>query len=101
MPAVKSRFTFDNMETHSGEFFGRIETPWNLFVKGYVGGGITNSGKMTDEDFLFVLGALAGAYSNTISPAITGTIGYGAIDGGSIFCAIPVTRLECLPAIFI
>jgi hypothetical protein len=76
-----SRLTYDNMQTNSGEFFGRIETPWNLFVKGYIGGGATNIGHLNDEDFVVPIGSLLGAYSNTLS-VVTGTIGYGAIDGG-------------------
>ena len=41
LPTISSvsRLTYDDMQTISGEFFGRIETPWNIFVKGFVGGG--------------------------------------------------------------
>jgi hypothetical protein len=80
-----SRLTYDGMQTNSGEFFGRLETPWNLFVKGYVGGGLTDSGHMNDEDSLLPIGVSLGGYSNTLSPAVTGNIGYGAIDGGFDF----------------
>ena len=88
LPSLQSgsRLTFDDMRTHSGEFFGRIETPWNLFVKGYVGGGATSNGHLNDEDFIAVMiPAMEAAYSNTLSPAVTGSIGYGAIDGGYDF----------------
>jgi outer membrane protease len=84
-----SRLTYDDMQTNSGEFFGRVETPWNLFVKGFIGGGFTNNGHMNDEDFVLPLGGLLGAYSNTLSPNVTGKITYGAIDGGIDFLRGP------------
>jgi Outer membrane protein beta-barrel domain/Omptin family len=83
--SMESRLTYDNMQTNSGEFFGRIDTPWNLFVKGYVGGGVTNTGQMNDEDSVLINHGIVGAYSNTLSPAVTGNITYGAIDGGFDF----------------
>ncbi len=39
-----SRLTYNDMQTNSGEFFARIETPWNFFVKGFIGGGVTGNG---------------------------------------------------------
>src|SRR5215469_15338959 len=63
-----SRLTYSNTQTNSGEFFGRIDTPWNVFVKGYVGGGGTNTGRMNDEDNVVVFGPVVAAYSNTLSP---------------------------------
>ena len=53
VPSISSisRLAFQDMQTNSGEFFGRIDTPWGLFVKGYVGGGVTGHGHMNDEDF--------------------------------------------------
>src|SRR6266567_3357846 len=78
------------MPTNAGEFFGRVDTPWNLFMKGYIGGGSTWSGHMNDEDFgvpLPVLvppgpGIIYAPYSNTVSGIVTGNISYGVIDGG-------------------
>ena len=46
-----SRFTYADMQTNSGELFARIDSPWRLFVKGFVGTGATNGGPMNDEDF--------------------------------------------------
>jgi hypothetical protein len=83
--SMESRLTYNDMQTNSGEFFGRIDTPWNLFVKGYVGGGVTNTGQMNDEDSVLINHGVVGAYSNTLSPAVTGNITYGAIDGGFDF----------------
>jgi outer membrane protease len=77
-----SRLTYSNMETNSGEFFGRVDTPWNLFVKGYVGLGGTGSGRMNDEDNVIIFGPTVAAYSNTLSPVVIGNIKYGTIDGG-------------------
>ena len=48
-----SRLTYNGLQSNTGEFFGRIDTPWNLFrPKGYIGGGGTNSGHLNDEDFV-------------------------------------------------
>jgi len=80
-----SRLTYKDLQTNSGEFFGRIDTPWNLFVKGYLGGGVTNNGHMNDEDNVDIFGPVVAAYSNTLSPAVDGNIRYGAIDGGYDF----------------
>jgi opacity protein-like surface antigen len=80
-----SRLNYDDMQTNSGEFFGRIDTPWNLFVKGYIGSGATNMGHANDEDVVLINGISVGAYSNTLSPTVTGNIEYGAIDGGFDF----------------
>jgi len=44
-----SRLTYDDMRTNSGEFFARLDTPWDVFIKGFIGGGRTNSGHMNDE----------------------------------------------------
>src|SRR5262249_24261543 len=31
---LESRLTYDRLRAHSGEVFGRIDSPWNVFVKG-------------------------------------------------------------------
>ena len=49
--SLVSRLPYNNLDGHSGELFGRLDAPFNLFVKGFVGvGGITN-GSMYDEDW--------------------------------------------------
>jgi opacity protein-like surface antigen len=98
--SMESRLTYDNMQTNSGEFFGRIETPWNFFVKGYIGGGVTNSGKMYDEDAALVNLGLFGPYSNTLSPAVTGNISYGAIDGGFDIWRAPTYKVGVFAGYF-
>jgi opacity protein-like surface antigen len=77
-----SRLTYSGLQTSSGEFYGRIDSPWRLFVKGYVGGGVARSGQMNDEDFGIPLFGTYAAYSNTLSDA-TANITYGAIDAGA------------------
>jgi outer membrane protein with beta-barrel domain len=95
-----SRLTYSGMRSYSGEFFGRIETPWNAFVKGYVGGGGTNSGRLNDEDNVVVFGPVVAAYSNTLSPAATGRISYGAIDGGYDFLRGPGYKVGAFAGYF-
>jgi opacity protein-like surface antigen len=105
LPAIEdgARLTYDDMQTHSGEFFGRIETPWNLFVKGYVGGGGTSNGHMNDEDFILPFAPIVfeGTYSNTLSPAVTGKIKYGAIDAGFDFLRGPGYKVGVFAGYFI
>ncbi len=97
-----SRLTYNDMQTNSGELFGRIETPWNLFIKGYIGGGVTSNGHMNDEDNVGTLGLpLLVAYSNTLSPAVSGRIGYGAIDGGFDFLRGPEYKVGVFAGYFV
>jgi opacity protein-like surface antigen len=82
MDSNVSRLTYGNMETHSGELVGRLDSPY-MFVKGFLGGGGTTSGNMHDEDwFVFNTTSGSGLYSNTNSPAVSGGIKYGTIDFG-------------------
>jgi opacity protein-like surface antigen/outer membrane protease len=89
-----SRLTYDT-KANSGEFFGRIETPWNLFVKGFVGGGRLSSGHMNDEDWAIFdkTGTLVIPYSNTVSDSVKGTIGYATVDVGYDFFRAPGQKL--------
>jgi opacity protein-like surface antigen/outer membrane protease len=97
-PSNISRLTYDGIQTNSGEFFGRIDTPWNVFVKGFVGGGTSKSGQMTDEDFgIFKFG---GMYSNTLSNLGTGSISYGVIDGGYDFLHGPGYKVGAFAGYF-
>ena len=78
-----SRLTWDNLTSHSGEMFGRVDSPFNVFAKGFVGGGNISGGKINDEDW--GLGAsFAGVntgYSNTVGNA-TGDLSYATADLG-------------------
>jgi hypothetical protein len=84
-----SRLTNNDMQANSGEYFAGIETPWNRFVKGFIGAGVSDTGRFNDEDSLLINGGLVSAYSNTLSPAVTGSIEYAAIDGGYDFLRGP------------
>ena len=78
-----SRLTYENLRTHNGEFFARIDSPYSVFAKGFIGGGAISSGNMRDEDwFLFSNTNGIGSYSNTNSPLVTGNSAYGTIDVG-------------------
>jgi opacity protein-like surface antigen/outer membrane protease len=73
-----SRLTY-NSTANSGEIFTRVESPDNMFVKGFVGAGAFASGHMNDEDWLLFNETVP--YSNTLSN-VTGTISYATGDIG-------------------
>ncbi len=75
-----SRLTY-NTTNNAGEFFARVDSPWNVFVKGFIGGGSTASGNQNDEDFGIVVAGYV-PYSNTLSPSVTGNLNYATIDAG-------------------
>ncbi len=77
-----SRLTYDSTAA-TGELFGRVDSPANVFVKGFVGGGKILSGNMHDEDWVIFGDSVP--YSNTQSN-VTGTPTYGTFDVGySVF----------------
>jgi len=89
-----SRVTYDGMNTHSGEFYGRVDTPFNVFVKGFIGGGKTGSGHVNDEDWGLLNGVnTAVAYSNTLSDRVDGPLSYATIDLGYDFLRAPVYKV--------
>jgi opacity protein-like surface antigen len=73
-----SRLTYDTSAA-SGEVFGRIDSPTDIFLKGFVGGGGLTSGKMHDEDWM-AFGILP--YSNTVSDPVKGSLAYATFDAG-------------------
>lgn len=75
-----SRLTYDTTG-HSGEIFGRIDSPHRVFVKGFAGGGVLGGGKMHDEDWL-ARSMDNVPYSNTLSGYVPGRIGYATLDVG-------------------
>jgi hypothetical protein len=84
-----SRLAYENLHTHTGEFFARIDSPYSLFAKGFVGGGAISSGNMRDEDWALFSNTGSGfvpppfsVYSNTNSPLVTGNATYGTVDVG-------------------
>lgn len=79
--ALASRLTYNNLTANTGEFFGRIDTPINVFLKGFVGGGGISGGHMNDEDWA-PPGFANATYSNTFSGKVTDPLFYGTIDLG-------------------
>lgn len=96
-----SRLTYDDIDASTGEVTGRVTAPWNLFAKGFVGGGTITGGHMNDEDFN-IEGDLESSpgvkeripYTNTLSPKVTGDIPtYGTIDLGYDWWRAPTYRV--------
>jgi len=76
---LESRLTYDGLSGVSEELFGRLDSPWNVFVKGNVGIGGFDRGHVNDEDW-GILGLVS--YSNTLSDERNGKFDYGTIDIG-------------------
>jgi opacity protein-like surface antigen len=74
-----SKLTWSNMQSSSAELFGRVDSPWNVFLSGFVGVGDTLSGGQNDEDFNEP--APDTAYNNTFSTN-RGSIDYAVTDIG-------------------
>jgi len=83
-----SRLTYDQLSASAGELYARGDTPWGIFVKGYVGGGSISAGRLRDEDFP----PLTVPYSDT-SSTTSGTLSYGTIDLGYSVIRQPNFRL--------
>jgi opacity protein-like surface antigen/outer membrane protease len=79
---LNSRLTYDST-ANSGEFFGRVETPLNVFVKGNIGLGSISGGHLNDEDWVLFGGTVP--YSNTSSDPVKGGIDYATLDIGYDF----------------
>jgi hypothetical protein len=76
---LNSRLTYSGLTTGSYEGFGRINTAFGSYFRGYAGfsGGL-NKGTLNDEDFPPGLRP----YSNTSSQQQGGKLTYGSIDFG-------------------
>ncbi|WP_349628023.1 outer membrane beta-barrel protein [Bradyrhizobium lablabi] len=80
---VQSRLTYDDRKTHASEVFGRVDSPWGIFAKGFVGRGWTGGGHMNDEDWgIQDPGAPAISYTNTRHDKVDGSIRYATADLG-------------------
>ncbi|WOH63680.1 outer membrane beta-barrel protein [Bradyrhizobium sp. BWA-3-5] len=76
-----SRLTYHGLDGISGELFGRLDSPWGIFLKSNIGIGRFDKGKMNDED-----SSNGGeAYSNTISGQANGKFMYYTADAGYDF----------------
>jgi opacity protein-like surface antigen len=74
-----SKLTWSDLNTNSAELFGRVDSPWNIFLNGFIGVGSTFSGGQTDEDFNEP--PPDKAYNNTFSTN-NGSISYAVADIG-------------------
>ena len=75
---LRSRLTYDGMNTNGGELFARLDTRQNFMVKGLLGFGSASNGQLNDEDWLL---AASLPYSNTLSK-VDDRIAYGTVDAG-------------------
>jgi opacity protein-like surface antigen/outer membrane protease len=87
---LNSRLTY-NSTANAGEFFGRVEAPVNIFVKGNIGLGSLAGGQLYDEDWVIFGGTVP--YSNTLSDPVKGKINYATLDLGYDFFRGPGYKL--------
>ncbi len=76
--ALVSRLTYDKLNSHAAEIFGRFEHSYGWYVKGFAGGGALVNGTLKDEDFP----PFIAPYSSTTSDQMNGGLGYANIDLG-------------------
>lgn len=81
--AAASNLSYNGLTGHSGELFGRLDAPFNGFVKGFVGAGGITGGTMYDEDWGLgkVLSSEPTGYQITQSN-IGGSLSYLTVDLG-------------------
>lgn len=91
--SVNSRLTYDRLTSNTFEAFGRFDTWYDTFVKGYVGVSRLGSGRLNDEDFPPALTP----YSSTLSEQRNGRLDYASIDLGRTV----VTRGPVSAAVFV
>jgi len=87
--AMVSRLTYDGLQGHAVEMFGRVDHTSGLYLKGYVGIGIINRGQLNDEDFP----PFISPYSSTMSDQREGSIAYASADIGFNVIRQPGFRL--------
>ncbi|WP_441258789.1 outer membrane beta-barrel protein [Bradyrhizobium sp. 521_C7_N1_3] len=77
-----SRLTYHGLDGLSGELFGRLDSPWGVFLKGNIGLGRFDKGHMNDEDWGLPPNL---SYVNTISGQANGRYTYYTADVGYDF----------------
>ena len=77
-----SRLTYDDVTAHAGELFARVDSPWQIFLKGFAGLGRSTGGGLNDEDWGLITAAPFTAYSNTLSSLTNTNLNYATIDAG-------------------
>jgi opacity protein-like surface antigen len=83
--SLTSQLTYDNMTGHSGEVFARLDTPSEVFVKGFAGTGAITTGTQNDEDWGLVEGiapALVPTAFEVTKSNVSGWLQYAAADVG-------------------
>jgi len=90
---LNSRLTYTGLTSGTFEGFGRANTSFGAFLKGYAGFSGLDSGTLNDEDFPPALTP----YSNTVSQQQGGKLDYGSIDFGQIL----VTRERVRASLFV
>ncbi|AMA59921.1 hypothetical protein BCCGELA001_29180 [Bradyrhizobium sp. CCGE-LA001] len=73
-----SRLTYHGLDGISGELFERLDSPWGIFLKGNIGFGRFNDGKINNEDW----GVDPLAYQNHLSGQGNGRFTYYTADAG-------------------
>jgi hypothetical protein len=73
-----SVLTYENLDAHSVELFGRTLLGRSVFLKGLIGVGTITTGSFDDEDYF--RGQVK--FSDTTSSITEGSLGYGSIDAG-------------------
>jgi hypothetical protein len=79
-PNLNSRLTYSGLTTGSFEGFGRVNTLFGSYFKGYAGFSGLGHGSLNDEDFPPGLTP----YSNTLSQQQGGKLKYGSLDFGQV-----------------
>jgi opacity protein-like surface antigen len=75
---LRSRLTYDGMDTNGGELFARLDTGNSIMIKGLIGAG-SGGGHLNDEDWLLFGKTIP--YSNTLSQ-VDNRVEYATIDVG-------------------
>jgi opacity protein-like surface antigen len=83
LPTNISRLTWEGAGTGGYELYGRLDTPWDFVLKGFVGVGRGSSGKIYDEDW-----GLSDPGVTDVTPYqvtrsdISSSLDYFTLDGG-------------------
>ncbi|MEY9880660.1 outer membrane protein [Bradyrhizobium sp. USDA 328] len=89
-----SRLTYHGLDGLSGELFGRLDSPWGVFLKSNVGTGRFNKGNINNEDWGQASGPVSGgdnfvqpglSYINNVSGQANGRFTYYTADLGYDF----------------
>ncbi|MCP3477670.1 outer membrane beta-barrel protein (plasmid) [Bradyrhizobium sp. CCGUVB1N3] len=81
---LMSQLHYQNLTAHTGEFFARIDSPYNMFLKGFAGAGSIVSGDHFDEDWSLSYGYASAptAFEVTHSSVGKSSLSYATADIG-------------------